>query len=204
MKKFEFKRGKKTWLLIFFLVCMVYSGFALTIKMTRTQSMKARSDFVKLAKTFVGTPYVYGGTDPRSKAAGGDGGFDCSGFVGYVVSHTKVGVSEIKENGKTVLDSSGKPRDEITVKLPRRAEDIYNCKWVKKVSDKSALEPGDLVFFKTTGNGRISHVGIYIGGLNRQFISAISDGPNAGVVVSSLNQDYWKKSGVYAGAGRLF
>jgi len=38
-----------------------------------------QSKFVRYAKTFVGTPYWYGGSTPS--------GFDCSGFVGYVLKH---------------------------------------------------------------------------------------------------------------------
>lgn len=59
--------------------------------------------------------------------------------------------------------------------------------------------PGDLVFFHTTGDGAVSHVGLYIG--NGQFISAVSDGPNTGVILSSLNENYWKTR--YIGAGTL-
>src|SRR5689334_14173073 len=37
----------------------------------------APSDVVAFAKTLLGTPYVYGSTDPKV-------GFDCSGFITYV------------------------------------------------------------------------------------------------------------------------
>jgi cell wall-associated NlpC family hydrolase len=40
-------------------------------------------ELVNLAKTFIGTPYVYGGTSPS--------GFDCSGFVYYL--HKQFGVT---------------------------------------------------------------------------------------------------------------
>jgi cell wall-associated NlpC family hydrolase len=38
------------------------------------------ASFVAYAKTFIGTPYLYGSTDPAK-------GFDCSGFVNYVSHH---------------------------------------------------------------------------------------------------------------------
>ena len=85
-------------------------------------------------------------------------------------------------------------RDKAGVMLPRRASDIYSH--VKIIPDNQK-QPGDLLFFKTNDTGRISHVAIYIG--KNQFISAISDGPNTGVIVSSLDQPYWKSK--YVGCG---
>jgi len=51
------------------------------------------------------------------------------------------------------------------------------------------LKPGDLVFFHTSRNGRISHVGIYIGG--HKFIHASSGGGK--VQVNSLDEGYYKR-----------
>lgn len=85
--------------------------------------------------------------------------------------------------------------DAIGVKLPRSTAGIYSA--VRIIND-SEKEAGDLVFFKTVGS-RISHVGLYLG--NNQFIHAASDGPNTGVIISSLKESYWSRT--YAGAGRF-
>jgi len=57
------------------------------------------------------------------------------------------------------------------------------------------LEQGDLVFFKIS-RGRVSHVGVYVA--NGYFVHAST---KAGVVLSNLNEPYYKK--YYGGAGRL-
>lgn len=98
--------------------------------------------------------------------------FDCSGLVYYSA------------------------RESIKKQLPRTAKAIYN--YCSIVPDKDK-EVGDLLFFKTNNSAPITHVGIYIG--NSQFISAISDGPNTGVIISSLKQDYWKPK--YVACGRF-
>ena len=100
---------------------------------------------------------------------------------------------------KSGMDCSGLiftiANDAIGVKLPRSTSALYASVRIIKDSEK---EPGDLVFFKTVG-AKISHVGLYMG--NNQFIHAASDGPNTGVIISSLNESYWKNT--YAGAGRF-
>jgi cell wall-associated NlpC family hydrolase len=57
--------------------------------------------------------------------------------------------------------------------------------------------PGDLVFFENTFKRGLSHVGIYMSG--DDFIHAENE--KTGVVISSLNSDYYRKR--YAGARRL-
>lgn len=96
-------------------------------------------------------------------------GMDCSGFI-YTVANDVAGIQ-----------------------LPRTAADMYS--FTRIVPDVQK-EVGDILFFETTGAG-ISHAGIYIG--NNQFIHSASDGPNTGVIVSSLNQSTWAKSYISTG-----
>jgi cell wall-associated NlpC family hydrolase len=102
---------------------------------------------------------------------GGDSpkGFDCSGLVVYSF-------------------------DRLGMKVPRTAADQRRA--AEKVK-KSNLEPGDLVFFRSS-KGRVDHVGIYAG--DGRFIHA----PNAGKPVSyaSLDDPYYVKH--FVSAGRLF
>jgi cell wall-associated NlpC family hydrolase len=87
-----------------------------------------------------------------------ENGFDCSGFVQYL--YGKHGVA-----------------------LPRTA---YQMAMALPVLDKAFRQPGDLVFFNTTGKP-YSHVGIFIG--NDRFVHASS--AKGGVVVSSLETPFW-------------
>ena len=84
------------------------------------------------AQQYLGTPYVYGGASPA--------GFDCSGFVYYV----------LKSFGYSPY---------------RTPADQYR---MGTYVSKDKLQPGDIVFFANTYGSGISHVGIYAG--NGQFI----------------------------------
>ena len=96
-------------------------------------------------------------------------GFDCSGFVRYVFAHA------------------------IGMDLPRNsAEQFLAGAKIKRIN----MEPGDLVFFRTHGKRRISHVGIYIS--NGRFIHSPTSGKS--VEISSLDESYWSKH--FAGAKR--
>ena len=113
----------------------------------------------------------YIGCPYRTGATGPDS-FDCSGLV-YTVFREAAGIQ-----------------------LPRSAKAIYSA---VKIVSSSQLETGDLVFFKTTGDGTISHVGIYI--VRNQFIHAASDGSNTGVIASSLTEKYYKNT--FAAVGKV-
>ena len=90
--------------------------------------------------------------------------FDCSGFISFVF----------------------KP---FVPSLPRLSKDMAD--FATPIA-KKALQPGDLVFFATTATpGAISHVALYIG--NGDIIHAISDGPQQGVAITSLESRYWKQ-----------
>ncbi|HQB62390.1 MAG TPA: NlpC/P60 family protein, partial [Spirochaetota bacterium] len=94
------------------------------------------------------------------------GGVDCSAFVKNVYKHI------------------------FNVDLPRTVKEQQFVGTL--VKDK--LEPGDLVFFNTTG--KISHVGIYVFG--DKFIHSASSGKFVGVIKSSLNEKYYKKCYLFA------
>ena len=85
-------------------------------------------------------------------------------------------------------------REGLRYTIPRTAESIFN--WVEKISTEE-LQPGDLVFFITAGQ-RVSHLGIYAG--EGRFIHSASDGSRTGVIYSTLDEAYWKRT--YRGAGR--
>lgn len=90
------------------------------------------SQILAEAQKYLGTPYVYGGASPS--------GFDCSGFVYYVLN--QVGISAYRTPSA------------------QYSQGTY--------VEKSNLRPGDIVFFANTYASGISHVGIYAG--NGQFI----------------------------------
>lgn len=76
--------------------------------------------------------------------------------------------------------------------IPRTAKEQYNSSRQINLED---LNEGDLVFFNTGGGRDITHVGIYL--FNNKFVHAATSG---GVMVSDLNDTYWKPR--YKGAGR--
>ena len=86
------------------------------------------NDIASYAKKYIGYNYVSGGTTPGN-------GFDCSGFVYYVVNSCGYSLSrscQVQANSGTAVS-------------------------------REELAAGDLIFFCNGANGTIGHVGIYIG-----------------------------------------
>jgi len=98
-------------------------------------ALSMRDSIVVIARSQIGTRYRYGGTTPA-------GGFDCSGFVRYVLNT-------------------------IQLMLPRTAaqQAQYGATIPK---DTTRLRAGDLLTF---GRGnRVTHIGIYVG--NGRYVHA--------------------------------
>ncbi|NHM33740.1 C40 family peptidase [Neobacillus terrae] len=93
-------------------------------------------------------------------------GFDCSGLVTY----------SFGKAGKT---------------LPRTAAEMYT-----RGTRVTALIPGDLMFYATSGGRKVSHVAIYIG--NGQMIHSAT---SRGVSIEKISNSYWKQK--FIGAKRI-
>lgn len=99
-------------------------------------------------------------------------GFDCSGLVYYAY------------------------KDLVKFPIPRTANEMYHLRDAAPV-ERSSLQSGDLVFFRTQGRGTADHVGVYIG--NGKFIQSPRSGQD--IQVTSLSEDYWQRH--YVGARRV-
>ena len=98
-------------------------------------ALTMRDSIVVVARSQIGTRYRYGGTTPG-------GGFDCSGFVRYVLSAIQL-----------VLPRTAAQQAELGVTIPK---------------DTTRLRPGDLLTFGR--GGRVTHVAIYVG--NGRYVHA--------------------------------
>lgn len=105
----------------------------------------------------VGTPYRWGGNTP-------EGGFDCSGLIGYVYQQA------------------------AGVQLPRTTKEMIALP-VPMVNSQQ-LRSGDVVFFATAGGQQVSHAGIYVG--EGRFVHAPRTGGT--VRLNYLNEAYWQRS----------
>ena len=92
-------------------------------------------DAAKVRAALVDNAKKYAGAAYEYGAIGPNS-FDCSGFI-YT----------------TASESTG-------IQLPRTVKALYSF---VQVIPQNQLEKGDIVFFRTTGDGTISHAGLYIG-----------------------------------------
>jgi len=98
-------------------------------------ALTMRDSIVAVARSQIGTPYRFGGTSPV-------GGFDCSGFVRYVLAALQL-----------ALPRTAAQQAKLGATVPK---------------DTTRLRPGDLLTF---GRGsRVTHIGIYVG--NGRYVHA--------------------------------
>ena len=110
---------------------------------------------LRRAISFVGFPYVWGGTSERRQTLFGvtsRGGFDCSGFAWRIYRlESYPGAPQLRDTlrGRTASAMAGEVPKSARVRRAR-------------------LRPGDLVFFSERGRearaADVSHMGIYAGG----------------------------------------
>jgi LysM repeat protein len=103
------------------------------------------------------------GAPYRSGGTSANNGFDCSGLVCTTF-------------------------EKADVKLPRSSHEMAT---VGIKIHKSKAQKGDLIFFKTRGS-RISHVGL-ITEITENDIKFIHSSTSSGVIISSVNEEYYKK-----------
>ena len=114
-------------------------------KALMAQFEEMRANVAGRTSDLVVTAMGFLGVPYRRGGNSAETGFDCSGFV------------------RAMYEQS------VGLILPRQA--IEQAKAAQNI-DHSDLQPGDLVFFNTSGSSKYSHVGLYIG--NGEFIHAPS------------------------------
>ena len=155
----------------FFAATLVVAGFMLFSAGAQADlSALNAAESQQKRQSFIRAALSFQGT-PYVRGGNTKAGIDCSGLV-----------------CQAGLQGAGIPLPRTVLSLEQYAEKI----------PESEREPGDLVFFNTTG--RISHVGIYLG--NGEFVHAASDGPRTGVIVSNLSESYWNRT--YRFSARIF
>lgn len=173
----------KNLVCIFLLLMLVSCGASKTAVVKRNPYKKtvARAEGLKnLSSTFRGSldarrvellkdAEKYLGA-PYKYGGNTSSGFDCSGYTVKVYQ-------ENKQN------------------LPRRSSD--QAKYGNQIEVERA-EPGDLLFFATSGGTSVTHVGIVHDVGNDGEIKFIHASTSKGVIISSLNETYWNKAFLFA------
>lgn len=111
------------------------------------------------ALKYAGAPYVWGGTSPKSQVEFGQnvsGGFDCSGFVWWVLKDQTYTAGDVTWSGNTQIQA--RTTFQMAADLP-----------VKERVTRAGLHPGDILFWSSAPNGvdtasaTVYHTGIYLG-----------------------------------------
>ena len=143
----------------------------------------SRREVVQYSLSLVGTPYVWGGEWPEATPGGYPygsqihGGFDCSGFVWYVLRTKTTGFKPM-----------GRPYKGWAI--PERSSYDMAAATPNRLGYKK-LRPTDVVFFAPTGKKAkardVYHAGIYMG---RGWMIH-SSGSRAGISISDISPGSW-------------
>lgn len=122
-----------------------------TVTKQDTRNAKQIDEMISFAKTFLGTPYRYSGSSPS--------GFDCSGFIGYVMGG-------------------------FGFSIPRSSYSIAELGKTIKLAD---VQPGDLLFFKgrNINSTTVGHVAMVVEA-NETEIKMIHASTSRGVVIENF------------------
>ena len=151
-----------TFLLILASGCALQRGFSGssttphtgTLTTTKAEA-ELRSDITNYASKHVGAKYKYGGNSPT--------GFDCSGFVSYVMREFDVPVSG-----------------------PSYSQEKLGTK-----TTRENAKPGDLVFFRKSKAGKVFHVSIVYANRGGD-LTLVHSTSSRGVVMDKLSESsYW-------------
>lgn len=127
-----------------------------------TSTSSPMDAFIAKAQQYIGVPYVWGGSTPSS-------GFDCSGYVCYVMNNCGQGWNVGRTNCNGLM---------------------YYCDKIAK----SEMQPGDLIFFEKTYNTTgASHVGIYVG--NNKMLHCGSGGVKYSDITTAYYTSHYLCSG---------
>ena len=143
-------------------------------EITLPRMSAVRKRMVEYALRYAEHPYIYAG---QSSA-----GFDCSGFVWWVL---RAGMGNAAARGYNGWS------------IPQRASYDMARATSRKI-DPTRLLPGDLLFWATDGGPTdqwrsVGHAGIYLG--NGWFIH--SSGSRAGVSIDRMTDGYWNETFVW-------
>jgi hypothetical protein len=142
------------------------SSWAVSYAKSKTDVVNAIPNWLPLRRAvlgfalrYAGAPYVWGGTSPKPQSPFGSpvaGGFDCSGFVWWVMKRT------YRVPGTTWSGAAAIGTLRSTYQMAQSLK-------VSKRIPRAGLHPGDILFWSSAPNGvhtswqTVYHTGIYLG-----------------------------------------
>ena len=152
---------------------------------TSADYTKYQNDVIKLAVKYANEPTAYAHGESEGKLVNGRYGFDCSGYVSYIMDtvmqkyvptyHINSGIEAIYKTNAIYNKGTDAEFSVLTV-----------C---EKTIDYSKMQPGDVIFWNLSKGTKQTfgwnHCGIYLG--NNKFIHAT---PGVGIVIYPIEGVY--------------